>query len=45
MATATNTGNDRKPGENGGNNLKSNYSAITYGNNHGSLSFGKEGAS
>jgi len=41
MATATNTGNDRKPGENGGNNLKSNYSAITYGNNHGSLSFGK----
>ena len=41
MATAGNTGNDRKPGQNGGNNLKSNYSAITYGNNHGSLSFGK----
>ena len=41
MATAGNTGNDRKPGQNGGNNLKSNYSAITYGNNHGSISFGK----
>ena len=41
MATAGNTGNDRKPGQNGGANLKSNYTAITYGNDHGSLSFGK----
>ena len=41
MATATNSGNDRKPGQNGGANLKSNYTAITYGNDHGSLTFGK----
>ena len=38
MATAGNTGNDRSGG---GNNIKSNYTAIRYGNDHGSIAFGK----
>ena len=38
MPTARNTDNDRS-GE--GSNLKKNYTAIEYGNDHGSLSFGQ----
>jgi hypothetical protein len=38
MSTARNTDNDRS-GE--GSNLKKNYTAIEYGNDHGSLSFGQ----
>jgi len=42
MATNPNTNNDRVPNTSaGGNNLKSNYTAIKYGNNHGSIAFGK----
>ncbi len=38
MATAGNTDNDRSSG---GNNVKCNYTAIRYGNDHGSIAFGK----
>ena len=38
MATAGNTNNDRSSG---GNNIKANYTAIRYGNDHGSIAFGK----
>jgi len=38
MATAGNTDNDRSGG---GNNVKCNYTAIRYGNDHGSIAFGK----
>ena len=38
MATAGNTNNDRSGG---GNNIKANYTAIRYGNDHGSIAFGK----
>ena len=42
MATNPNTNNDRLPNKSGGgNNLKSNYTAIKYGNDHGSIAFGK----
>ena len=42
MATNPNTDNDRIPNTaEGSNNLKANYTAIKYGNNHGSISFGK----
>ena len=42
MATQQNTGNDRVPNTAaGGNNLKANYTATKYGNNHGSIAFGK----
>ena len=36
MATTRNSGE-----KDGGNNLKKNYTAIRYGNNHGSVSFGQ----
>ena len=38
MATAGNTDNDRTGG---GNNIKKNFTATTYGNDHGTISFGK----
>lgn len=38
MSTAGNTDNDRSSG---GNNVKANYTAIRYGNDHGSIAFGK----
>ena len=42
MATNPNTKNDRVPNTAaGGNNLKQNYTAIKYGNDHGSIAFGK----
>jgi len=42
MATNPTTNNDRLPKKaGGGNNLKQNYTAIKYGNDHGSISFGK----
>ena len=42
MATNSNTNNDRVPNTPaGGNNLKQNYTAIKYGNDHGSIAFGK----
>ena len=42
MATNQNTNNDRVPNTAaGGNNLKQNYTAIKYGNDHGSIAFGK----
>jgi len=42
MATNPNTNNDRLPKKSGGgSNLKSNYTAIKYGNDHGSIAFGK----
>ena len=42
MATNPTTSNDRLPNKSGGgNNLKQNYTAIKYGNDHGSIAFGK----
>ena len=42
MATNPTTNNDRLPNKSGGgNNLKQNYTAIKYGNDHGSIAFGK----
>ena len=42
MATNPTTNNDRLPKKaGGGNNLKCNYTGIKYGNDHGSISFGK----
>jgi|TARA_R100000030_G_scaffold12966_1_gene8666 hypothetical protein len=42
MATNPNTKNDRVPNTAaGGSNLKQNYTAIKYGNDHGSIAFGK----
>lgn len=42
MATNPTTNNDRLPKKSGGgSNLKCNYTAIKYGNDHGSISFGK----
>jgi len=38
MSTAGNTDNDRTGG---GNNIKKNFTATTYGNDHGTISFGK----
>ena len=38
MSTAGNTDNDRTGG---GNNIKKNFTATTYGNDHGAISFGK----
>ena len=42
MATNPTTNNDRLPNKSGGgNNLKQNYTATKYGNDHGSIAFGK----
>ena len=38
MSTAGNTDNDRTGG---GNNIKKNFTATTYANDHGAISFGK----
>ena len=42
MPTNPTTSNDRLPNKSGGgNNLKQNFTAIKYGNDHGSIAFGK----
>jgi hypothetical protein len=42
MPTNPTTSNDRLPSKSGGgNNLKQNFTAIKYGNDHGSIAFGK----